>query len=223
MVTLTDRVARHRDVVRRPAVRCAPDASARRCRRSACPTAAAMCVGPVSPDTISAAPRASATRSAIVVCGDSIAAPPAAPTTSLRERLFAGPPQHDRLQAVPLAQTRRHGGETRGRPPLVRPRGAGIEQRVASARLLAQSRRTAGESTRSIGNSGGAARHAELLEHAEIDLDDVTRLARIVHTAAAGIVRPRCRTGRASALARVARREADHARRAGTLARRAPT
>ena len=71
VVALADGVARHGHVVAATTARCAPAASDRRCRRSACRRAAAMCVGPVSPDTITAAPRASATTSAIVVCGDS--------------------------------------------------------------------------------------------------------------------------------------------------------
>ena len=90
------------------------------------PTAAAMCVGPVSPDTISAAPRASATRSAIVVGGASTAAPPDARHDRRGQRLFAGSPQHDRRQPVPLAQRARDGAEARRRPALVRPRRAGL-------------------------------------------------------------------------------------------------
>jgi hypothetical protein len=46
------------------------------------PTAAAICVGPVSPDTMTSAPRASATMSAMEVSGVSTAAPLDAATTS---------------------------------------------------------------------------------------------------------------------------------------------
>src|SRR3954452_3037440 len=55
------------------------------------PSAAAMCVGPVSPDTINAAPRASATRSAIVVFGDTIAAPSAPAATAAASDSSHGP------------------------------------------------------------------------------------------------------------------------------------
>src|SRR5690242_17992736 len=55
------------------------------------PTADAMWVGPVSPDTISEAPRASATISATLVCGDTNAAPEAAAATSAASACSPGP------------------------------------------------------------------------------------------------------------------------------------
>ena len=155
VMTLADRVARDGDVVRRPADRCAPAASARRCRRSACRRAAAMCVGPVSPDTISAAPRASATRSAIVVCGDSSAAP-----SARRDDLLARAPPRRAPTARPTSaraasrSAARDAAEPRRRPALVRPRRARIEQRVAAAGLRRRAQRATAESTSSIGNSG---------------------------------------------------------------------
>ena len=91
------------------------------------PTAAAMCIGPVSPDTISARARASATRSAIVGRRrQRRAAPPEAATTASRERLFARPPQHDRRQPARVAQERGERAEALRRPALVRPRRAGL-------------------------------------------------------------------------------------------------
>ena len=129
-----------------------------------------------------------------------------AATTSARERLLARSPQHDRHQPVPLAQRRRDAAEPRRRPALVRPRRAGIQQRVAAAGLLARSRRAAAESTASIGNSGAGAVMPERAQQAEVDVDDVPRLARIVQAAAAGIVARRCRTAAPAARARSATR-----------------
>ena len=148
-----------------------------------------MCVGPVSPDTITAAPRASATRSAIVVFGDSIAAPPAARDDRRRERLFAGSPQDDRRQTVPLAQRRRDRAEARRRPALVRPRRARVQQRVAAAGLPARRRAPPPSRRWSIGNSGAAAvRCRASCSRPRLMRDDVARFARIVDAAAAGIV-----------------------------------
>ena len=114
MMTLADRVARHGDVVAATTVRCAPGASARRCRRSACRRAAAMCVGPVSPDTITR--RAARQRDEI---GNRRLRRQRSPrrrraaTTSAASVCFARPPQHDRLQPVPLAQRRRRAPPSR--------------------------------------------------------------------------------------------------------------
>src|SRR5262245_60264558 len=55
------------------------------------PTAAAMCAGPVSPETYSDAPRASATTSAIVVFGESAAAPDEPSTASCAIASSPGP------------------------------------------------------------------------------------------------------------------------------------
>ena len=48
-------IARDGEVVLPPTARSAADRWGRRCRRAACPTAPAMCIGPVSPEIISAA------------------------------------------------------------------------------------------------------------------------------------------------------------------------
>src|SRR3954470_3309903 len=55
------------------------------------PTAAAMWAGPVSPETKSAAPRASATRSAMDVRGDSTAVQPDEATTARASDSSPGP------------------------------------------------------------------------------------------------------------------------------------
>ena len=96
------------------------------------PTAAARCSGPVSPDTISRAPRASASTSPIRVGGASRAAPADAATTSRARSSSCGPQSTMRRRAVDLLQPRRDLAERRRRPPLVRPGGAGVEQRVGS-------------------------------------------------------------------------------------------
>ena len=62
-----------------------------------------MCVGPVSPDTITDAPRASATTSATDVCGERIAAPAGGRHDVFREIEFARPPEHDGFQISSLA------------------------------------------------------------------------------------------------------------------------
>src|SRR5712691_9919622 len=79
------------------------------------PTAAATCVGPVSPETINAAPRASATKSAIDVRGESIAAPLAAATTSSARDCSPGPHSTTdatrcRLASDPATAAKREGG-----------------------------------------------------------------------------------------------------------------
>ena len=80
------------------------------------PTAAAMCKGPVSPDTISDAARHSSTRSARRV--DDCAP----------QRFLMGSPQHERDVSSDLAQEGGDFAEAFRRPAFVRPRGAGIEQ-----------------------------------------------------------------------------------------------
>src|SRR5262245_22989528 len=55
------------------------------------PTADAMWVGPVSPDTITAAPRVSAITPPIVVFGDATAAPSAAAAVSVASHSSPGP------------------------------------------------------------------------------------------------------------------------------------
>ena len=106
VMALADRVPRHGDVERRPSDRCAPGASARRCRRSACRPRRRCASDRCRPTPSARRRRASATRSAIVVCGDTIAAPSAPATTSVGQRLLAGPPQHDRRQPVPRRAAR---------------------------------------------------------------------------------------------------------------------
>ena len=100
------------------------------------PTAAAMCVGPVSPDTISAAPRASATRSAIVVCGDMIAAPSARRDDLAASASSPGPHSTTDISPCRARSARRDRREARRRPALVRPRRAGVQQRVCGRRSL---------------------------------------------------------------------------------------
>src|SRR6185295_8746665 len=55
------------------------------------PTAAAICAGPVSPETYSDAPRARAATSAIVVFGESTAAPDGCSTTARAIASSPGP------------------------------------------------------------------------------------------------------------------------------------
>ena len=175
--------------------RCASD----RCR----PTPSAPRRGPAPP------------RSAIVVSGDSIAAPPAGRDDLSASACSPGPHSTTDISPCRVAQRRRHRREPRRRPALVRPRGAGIEQRIAAAGLRPRVARPASDSTRSIGNSGAPASMPSGSSRPRLICDDVTRFARRVHAAAAGIVARRCRTARASGSRSVARGKADHARRAG--------
>ena len=166
------------------------------------PTAAAMCVGPVSPDTITR--RAARQRDEI---GDrrlrrqhrrAVRAP-----RRPRRRASRSPGPHSTTDISPCrsrsaAATR---AEPRRRPALVRPRRAGIEQRVAAAGLLARPSAPPPNRPCSIGNSGAAARDAERLEQPEVDLDDMPRLARIVDARRRRDRRPRCRTAAPAARA----------------------
>ena len=110
------------------------------------PTAAAMCIGPVSPDTISARRAASATRSAIVGRRREHARRRPTPSTTASASA-SSPGPHSTTDSSPctLAQKRRELAEALGRPALVRPRRAGIEQRerpiAAERRANARQRR----------------------------------------------------------------------------------
>ena len=144
--------------------RCARDASDRRCPTIGVPTAAPMCVGPVSPDTITAAPRASATMSAIDVCGESRPRRRRAPRPLRRARARPVPRARPTSARAARAAPRASSAEARRRPPLVRPRGAGVEQRIAAAGPLAHLAAPPPSRPCSIGNSGRAGRDAERLE-----------------------------------------------------------
>ncbi len=102
------------------------------------PTAAAMCSGPVSPDTIK---RRRATDL------DQVGEPgrrrePRRAARRLddraRHRLFPRSPQHERHQPAHFAQERRQLTEAVRAPPLVGPRRAGIEDRERRAGGLAR-------------------------------------------------------------------------------------
>src|SRR5579864_9732704 len=68
------------------------------------PTADAIWSGPVSPEIISDAPRARATRSATVVWGAIVAAPAAAPTVSSASARSPGP--HSTTDSSPVRSRR---------------------------------------------------------------------------------------------------------------------
>ena len=79
--------------------RSSPDSSARTAPTIGVPTAAARWSGPVSPDTNTRAPRASASTSPMPVGGAGDAAPPDAAAIALGHRPLARPPQHERCAA----------------------------------------------------------------------------------------------------------------------------
>ena len=113
----------------RRTVRCAPGSVGPNRLTVGVPTAVAMWSGPVSPDTRSADARASATRSAISVRRRFDApSPRTRRSPAAASNFFAGPPQDHGLERAALAQERRELAEALRRPPLVRPRGAGIDQ-----------------------------------------------------------------------------------------------
>ena len=91
------------------------------------PTAAARWSGPVSPDTMSRAPRASASTSPIRVGGAGRAAPPDASATARARSPSAGPHSTSDGEPVAISQPRGDLAETARRPALVRPRGARIK------------------------------------------------------------------------------------------------
>ena len=89
--------------------------------------AAAMCSGPVSPETTSAASRISAPGRQRR-CRRACAAPDDAATTLVGEVALLRAPRHERAAArVASAEGRGQLAKTFRRPSLVRPRGAGID------------------------------------------------------------------------------------------------
>ena len=87
--------------------------------------------GPVSPDTMSRAPRASASTSPIRVGGASRAAPADASTTCARQ--IAAPAAPRARSTASRGRSCSHAAispNARRRPALVRPGGAGVEERV---------------------------------------------------------------------------------------------
>ena len=118
------------------------------------PTAAAMCAGPVSPDTMSLAPRDRATRSR-----DRRRRRDDRRTRGVSGHFFSQgalsfSPQCDGRQAMTIAQRGSDEAEPRCRPPFVRPRCSRIEQHVADRNSLRLIARATSDSTCSIGNSG---------------------------------------------------------------------
>ena len=94
----------------------------------------------------------------------------------LGDRLLARAPQHDRRQPADLAEKRRHFAEPRRRPALVRPRGAGIDQRERAgtvSRLTSSTRVT----QRRRAEIRRAASDADQLQQVQVLLDDVRGLA----------------------------------------------
>ena len=89
---------------------------------------------------------------------------------SSRQLSLAGSPQHDGHQAMPLAKRDGHAPPAARRPALVRPRGAGIEQRVAAAGRARASRRATADGDRVDRKLRRAGRDAERLEQPEVDL-----------------------------------------------------
>ena len=134
--------------------RCARRASDRTARRSACrprrQCAAARCRRTPS----GARPSRSPTMSVIVVGGASSAAPRDAATTADGQRLLARSPQHERAQTAALADRSRQRAEALRRPALVRPRRAGVDERIRAG----QPRRDVGRRARPRNGSGNATR-----------------------------------------------------------------
>ena len=152
------------------------------------PTAEAMCVGPVSPDTITAAPRASAIDVADRRFWRHDRGAVSGRSSRFGEIFLTGTPQDHGHQPAPVPQLRSQRGEPIGRPALVRPGSAGIQQGIRPAGMRQRPARDVRVDVvdREFGPAGC---HAERFEQSEIHLDDVPCLGRIVEPAASGIVR----------------------------------
>ena len=138
-----------------------------------------MCSGPVSPDTISRAPRAIATISGIVVAGAGSAAPSDAAATDDGQRLLSRSPQHDRSQSVLAVDRGGQRPEPGRRPSLVRPRGAWIDEGVSVGTEAFGNRERDGTAWHRYRKAHGAIDHAERRQQAERLVNHVRRGARI--------------------------------------------
>ena len=173
------------------------------------PTAAATCSGPVSPDTIRRAPRASARRSPMPVGGRGHRRSHSTTRRRGPRSPVPRPPQDDRQQRVSRGQRRCDLAEPRWRPPFVRPRRARIDERVAAQAdapdafdyRLARAR--LGNLERELPPPLG---DAEQGQNRQVPVDDVPGVARVA--------RLRVEAGR-EPLAQVGPGEPDHARRPG--------
>ena len=151
------------------------------------PTAAATCVGPVSPDTISDAPRASATRSAIVVGGVSAAAPSDAATTARASASSPGPQSTTDARRCRSRNARATAPSRSGGHRLLGQAAPGLSSAYLPE-VCAATVRAASESTRIDGKLRRAWRDAEPRQQPQIDVNDVARAVDIADAARSGIV-----------------------------------
>ena len=123
------------------------------------------------------------------------------------ERLFARSPQHERRKPAGVAQERRELAESLGRPALVRPRRAGIDQRERPiGPICRRTPSSAADATLASGNVIGVVVDADRAQQLQVLADDVRRSSSL--SASSGIERTR------GLLAQVPDRESDDPRRA---------